>query len=134
LVSATNVPMVLDKPDDWLAWSAYIKGLAGRKGVWNYIDPDDETITIEELVEPTIPIPAKAFNEKDANDRWAWQQESKLYDWSYRIYERDPNAMMATWTAIQTSVSRNQRYILNLDISERQRMIKLRDKLKPDDL
>ncbi|GIK04042.1 hypothetical protein Aspvir_008117 [Aspergillus viridinutans] len=42
--------------------------------------------------------------------------------------------MTAIWTAIQTSVSQNHRYILNLDISERQRMIKLRDKLKPDDL
>ncbi|EAW19509.1 uncharacterized protein NFIA_025820 [Aspergillus fischeri NRRL 181] len=39
---------------------------------------------------------------------------------------------MAVWTAIQTS--KNQRYILNLDISERQRMIKLRDKPEPGDL
>jgi hypothetical protein len=132
LMWATKVPIVLDKPDDWWAWSSYIKGLAKRKGVWKYIDPDDETITIEEPVDPTIPIPAKPFNQMNADDRWAWQQESKLYDWSYRIYERDRNAMMAIWTAIQTSVSQNQRYILNLDISERQRMIRLRDKLKPD--
>jgi hypothetical protein len=132
LMSATKVPIVLDKPDDWWAWSAYIRGLAKRKGVWKYIDPDDGTITLEEPVEPRIPIPAKPFDQMDSNDRWAWQQESKLYDWSYRIYERDRNAMMAIWTAIQTSVSQNQRYILNLDISERQRMIRLRDKLKPD--
>jgi hypothetical protein len=42
--------------------------------------------------------------------------------------------MMAIWTANQTSVSQNQRYILNLDILERQRMAKLRDKLRPDGL
>lgn len=81
-----------------------------------------------------MPVPAKPFNQMNSDDRWAWQQESKLYEWSYKIYERERNAMTAMWTAIQTSVSQNHRYILNLDISERQRMIKLRDKLKPDDL
>lgn len=42
--------------------------------------------------------------------------------------------MMAFWTAIQSSFSKNQRYILNLDISQRQGMIKLRDKPQPGDL
>jgi hypothetical protein len=133
-MSATKVPIVLDTPDDWWTWSAYIKGLAKRRGVWKYIDPDDETITIEEPVEPTIPVPAKPFIHMNSDDRWAWQQECKLYEWSYKIYERERNAMTAMWTTIQASVGQNHRHILNMDISERQRMIKLRDKLKPDDL
>jgi hypothetical protein len=66
--------------------SAYIKGLAKRRGVSKYIRPDAETITIEKLVEPTRPVTANPFDQMGSKDRFLWQQESKLYDW-YNIYE-----------------------------------------------
>lgn len=33
LMSATKVPIILDEPDDWWTWSAYIRGLAKRRGL-----------------------------------------------------------------------------------------------------
>lgn len=128
----TTVPVVLDKPDDWWAWSAYIKELAGWKDVWKYIDPDDETITIEKPVKPTKPIPSKPFDQMDSTDQFVWQEECREYDWAYRKYEEERNGMMTIWMVIQSSVSPKHRHILIQTISERQRMIKLRDKLKPN--
>ena len=44
---------VLNGPKDWYDWLDYIKDLATTKRVWNYVNPDLETVP--DLLEPSIP-------------------------------------------------------------------------------
>ncbi|RHZ45598.1 uncharacterized protein CDV56_104515 [Aspergillus thermomutatus] len=112
-------------------WFVCIKGLALQTGVWEYIDPDDETITKEKPVKPTLPVPAKDFMDMDESDRFVWQLESEHYDRLARIYREERDGLAAVWNAIQTTVSQNHRFVFRRYVSVRQLLIKLRNWIAP---
>ncbi|PKX91309.1 uncharacterized protein P174DRAFT_344158, partial [Aspergillus novofumigatus IBT 16806] len=127
-----RVPIVLDRPDDWWAWTGYIQTLAEQKRVWKYVDPDDQTIAVEKPVEPIMPQPAKPIDKMTSDERSAWQEISRHYDREERKYDKDANGLSVVWQAIQSTVSHNHWHIIKKRETVRQTLIKLRDKMKPD--
>ncbi|KAL3412822.1 hypothetical protein V8F44DRAFT_596665 [Aspergillus fumigatus] len=97
-----------------------------------YIDPDDETITIEEPIEPPIPEPARPFKELTPNERAVWRCQMMLHERAERKFERDLDGLIAVRQAILSTVSRHHWHIVKRPETVRQTIIKLRAKRKPD--
>ncbi|GIJ99471.1 hypothetical protein Aspvir_001603 [Aspergillus viridinutans] len=115
---ATKVP-ILDKSDGRWTWFVYIKGLALRRKVWKYIYPEDETITNEEPVEPTRPVPTKAFKDMNEGEQFAWEMESEGYYRLKRIYYEELDGLTTVWTAMWNTVSENHRFAFRRNPSDR---------------
>lgn len=131
-VPTQRVLIVLDRPDDWWAWIGYIQTLAKQRRVWKYVNPDNQTITVEEPVEPFMPQPAKPIDKMTSDERLAWQEISRHYDREERKFDKDANSLSTVWQAIQSTVSHNHWHIIKKQETVRQTLIKLRDKVKPD--
>jgi hypothetical protein len=130
IMFATTVP-ILNKLEHWRDWWTYIKGLALHRNVWKYIDPDDDTITEEEPIEPTLPVPAKAFIDMDETERFVWQLKSEHYDRLERKYDKEHDGLTAVLIAIWTTAGQNHRFAFQRYASVRQLLIKLRDRIAP---
>ncbi|EAW20349.1 uncharacterized protein NFIA_099850 [Aspergillus fischeri NRRL 181] len=131
-MSTQRVPIVLDLPDDWWAWIGYIQTLAEQKRVWKYIDPDDKTITVEKPVEPIMPQPAKPFDRMTSDELSAWRDIAWQYDCEERMFDKDEDGLSIVWQAIESTVSHHHWHIIRKRETVRQKLIKLRDKMKPN--
>ncbi|KAG2026674.1 hypothetical protein GB937_001460 [Aspergillus fischeri] len=121
-----KIVLVLDKPDDWRDWWVYMKDLALHRNIWKYTDPDDETITKEKPVEPTLPVPAKASIDMDETEQFVWQLESEhVIDWSAQGARR-PDSCLDCYLDHRWP---EHRFVFRRYASERQLLIKLRDRI-----
>ena len=65
MASKDEIYVILTKIEDWLSWISFVRGAAIRRGVWNYINPDQNDL--EAYPEPPVPPVCPILEKEDGS-------------------------------------------------------------------